>query len=142
MQAERAADIAGRVNTGTTRGSGVPGKGGGLLSGLRRMMSESTERRNKDFAAKQALKKSQQEFDKRAGDTAVPAMLKKAKGGELKKGGKTMKTMKMAKGGSTASKRADGIAVKGKTKGMMPKMAMGGMTVRPGMKKGGKTKAC
>jgi hypothetical protein len=35
---------------------------------------------------------------------------KKAKGGKVKK---------MAKGGSTASKRADGCAVKGKTKGRM-----------------------
>jgi hypothetical protein len=53
----------------------------------------------------------------------------------FKKGGSTKgsdmmyakggKTMKMAKGGS-ASKRADGIAKKGKTKAMMPKMAMGG----------------
>lgn len=134
-----------RMNLGLgPAGSG----GGGPLSFLRRMMSESTENRAKDFAAKQALKKKQQEFDKRAEDTEVPAMLKKAKGGELKKGGKTMmyakggKAMKMAKGGSTASKRADGIAVKGKTKGMMPKMAMGGMAVRPGMKKGGKTKGC
>ncbi len=33
-----------------------------------------------------------------------------------KKGGKVKK---MAKGGSTASKRADGIAIKGKTKGRM-----------------------
>jgi predicted enzyme related to lactoylglutathione lyase len=34
----------------------------------------------------------------------------------LKKGGK-VKAKKMAKGGSTASKRADGCATKGKTKG-------------------------
>jgi hypothetical protein len=127
MQAERGADIAGR-GKGTLKGST---EGGGLLSGLRRMMTRSTANRAKEAADKQALKKSQQEFDKRAGDTEVPAMLKKAKGGELKKGGKTMmyakggKAMKMAKGGS-ASKRADGIAKKGKTKAMMPKMAKGG----------------
>jgi hypothetical protein len=41
----------------------------------------------------------------------------------MKHGGKTMK--KMAAGGS-ASKRADGIAAKGKTKGTMVKMRMGG----------------
>jgi hypothetical protein len=41
--------------------------------------------------------------------------------------------VKMAAGGS-ASKRADGIAVKGKTKGKM--LAMGGMA---GYKSGGKT---
>ena len=35
------------------------------------------------------------------------------------------KSMKMAAGGS-ASKRADGIAAKGKTKGTMVKMRMGG----------------
>ena len=34
----------------------------------------------------------------------------------MKKGG-AVKTKKMAKGGSTASKRADGCAVRGKTKG-------------------------
>jgi hypothetical protein len=34
------------------------------------------------------------------------------------KGGKA-KPKKMAKGGSTASKRADGCAIKGKTKGRM-----------------------
>ena len=36
----------------------------------------------------------------------------------MKKGG-MIKTKKMAKGGSTASKRADGCAVRGKTKGKM-----------------------
>jgi hypothetical protein len=40
-----------------------------------------------------------------------PAMVDTA---NFKKGGKVKK---MAKGGSTASKRADGCAVKGKTKG-------------------------
>lgn len=94
-------------------------------------MLSSQEARRAKFAAEQARKKKQQEFDDIPSTEGVPALLQKAKGGELKKGGKTMKTMKMAKGGSTASKRADGIAVKGKTKGMMPKMA-----------KGGKTKAC
>ena len=44
-------------------------------------------------------------------------------GGMYAKGGETMK--KMAAGGS-ASKRADGIAAKGKTKGTMVKMRMGG----------------
>ena len=36
----------------------------------------------------------------------------------------------------SASKRADGVATKGKTRGMQPKMAKGGMTK---MAKGGKT---
>lgn len=36
---------------------------------------------------------------------------------ELKKKAKGGKVKKMAKGGSTASKRADGCAIKGKTKG-------------------------
>ena len=49
----------------------------------------------------------------------------------VKKGaaGKAMMGMKkggMAKSGSSASKRADGVAHKGKTKGKMVKMRMGG----------------
>ena len=50
-------------------------------------------------------------------------MKKMMGGGMYAKGGETMK--KMAAGGS-ASKRADGIAAKGKTKGTMVKMRMGG----------------
>jgi hypothetical protein len=51
--------------------------------------------------------------------------MKKMMGGGMgyAKGGETMK--KMAAGGS-ASKRADGITAKGKTKGTMIKMRMGG----------------
>jgi hypothetical protein len=41
---------------------------------------------------------------------------KRAPGTTMKRGGKVKK---MAKGGSTASKRADGCATKGKTKGRM-----------------------
>jgi hypothetical protein len=78
---------------------------------------------------KEVLRKAEEENARNR--RGAPPVEKKAKGGELKKGGKTMHKMKMAKGGSTASKRADGIAKKGKTKGMMPKMA-----------KGGKTKGC
>lgn len=44
------------------------------------------------------------------GRQETAAVKKNAKGGKIKK---------MAKGGSTASKRADGIATKGKTKGKM-----------------------
>ena len=47
---------------------------------------------------------------------AIDLVDDKFEGMSLKKGG-TVK--KMAKGGSTASKRADGIAVRGKTKGRM-----------------------
>ena len=42
------------------------------------------------------------------------------------KNGGSVKAKKMAKGG-TASSRADGCAMKGKTKGMMVKMKSGGM---------------
>ena len=58
---------------------------------------------------------------KKVAKTEVKAHEKKMHG--MKKGGMTMK--KMAKGGS-ASSRADGCAVKGKTKGTMVKMAYGG----------------
>jgi hypothetical protein len=78
---------------------------------------------------------------KKSADTMGRAMVKKAGGGKC-----------YAKGGSVASKRADGCAIKGKTKGKM--LAMGGMAGRgmmaedmggpammnmPGYKKGGKT---
>lgn len=49
--------------------------------------------------------------DKRRNDAANAAM---AEENGMKKGGKVKK---MAKGGSTASKRADGCCTKGKTKG-------------------------
>jgi len=45
--------------------------------------------------------------------------------GQGEKRGGLMKTKKMANGGS-ASRRADGVATKGKTKGSMVKMNMGG----------------
>jgi hypothetical protein len=45
----------------------------------------------------------------------APAGTTMRKGGKVKK--KPMAVKKMAKGGSTASKRADGCATKGKTKG-------------------------
>jgi hypothetical protein len=48
----------------------------------------------------------------RAEDAAKDA--EEASAGGMKRGGKVKK---MAKGGSTASKRADGCATKGKTKG-------------------------
>jgi hypothetical protein len=62
---------------------------------------------------------------KKSADTMGRAMVKKAGGGKC-----------YAEGGSvsSASKRADGCATKGKTKGKM--LAMGGMA---GYKRGGKT---
>lgn len=62
---------------------------------------------------------------KKVAKTEVKAHEKKMHG--MKKGGMTCgpATKKMAKGG-TASARADGCAVKGKTKGTMVKMAYGG----------------
>jgi len=55
---------------------------------------------------------------------------------DAKKMAKGGHTKKMAAGGLSAGhKSADGIATKGKTRGMQPKMAKGGMTK---MAKGGK----
>jgi hypothetical protein len=65
----------------------------------------------------------------------------------MKKGGMPMK--KMASGGmaassmgkvKTAAPSKDGVASKGKTKGMMPKMAGNKIGTGPAMKKGGMTK--
>ena len=62
---------------------------------------------------------------KKSADTKGRAMVKKAGGGKCYASGGSV---------SSASKRADGCATKGKTKGKM--MAMGGMA---GYKRGGKT---
>jgi hypothetical protein len=62
---------------------------------------------------------------KKSADTMGRAMVKKAGGGKCYAGGGSV---------SSASKRADGCATKGKTKGKM--LAMGGMA---GYKRGGKT---
>ena len=62
---------------------------------------------------------------KKSADTKGRAMMKKAGGGKCYASGGSV---------SSASKRADGCATKGKTKGKM--MAMGGMA---GYKRGGKT---
>jgi hypothetical protein len=79
---------------------------------------------------KETLRKAEEENAKNREKTRRTPVPRFAKGGMAEKGSDMMyakggKTMKYAKGGS-ASKRADGIAKKGKTKGMMPKMAKGG----------------
>ena len=80
------------------RGLTAVGNALGPVAGMMPMVASDLERRR--------LNK------RRAGpDGGGPAMVK-IEG--MKKGGKVKK---MAKGGSTASKRADGCAVKGKTKG-------------------------
>ena len=70
------------------------GPAGGILSQITRAKRESDaeEREKADFYQRHGFKSD----------------------GSFKKGGKVKK---MAKGGSTASKRADGCATKGKTKG-------------------------
>jgi hypothetical protein len=70
---------------------------------------------------KETLRKAEEENAKNREKTRRTPVPSFKSGGKAEKG----KTMKYAKGGS-ASKRADGIAKKGKTKGMMPKMAKGG----------------
>ena len=59
----------------------------------------------------------------KAGGSVAPSKMGKVAVGKPKMG--------------SASKRADGVAAKGKTKGMMPKMARGGMSM---MARGGMTK--
>jgi hypothetical protein len=71
---------------------------------------------------KEVLRKAEEE---NARNRAKSIGVKKAAGGKTEKG----KTMKYSKGGLAAGhKSADGVAKKGKTKAMMPKMAKGGMT--------------
>jgi len=70
-------------------------------------------------------------FFNKGGDTMAKmnpgfmAMMAKKKAG-AKAGGKAEMPMKKMAGGGSASKRADGVATKGKTKGTMIGMKMGG----------------
>ena len=117
-----------------------------------RKAAEGPENRSAASLQRGAVERANRE---QARESAMP---KRAKGGVMKKATKAGKAMvkksadtmgramvkKYAKGGSI-----DGCATKGKTKGKMVKMAMGGMMAEdmggpammsmPGYKKGGKT---
>jgi hypothetical protein len=98
------------------RGLGAANRVLGPMAGIAPRMAEAAQKRNARRAVVEA------EMGRRAGMRGRPmvedAMLiaEAPAGAMMRKGGK-VKTKKMAKGGSTASKRADGIARKGKTKG-------------------------
>lgn len=98
------------------RGLGAANRVLGPMAGIAPRMAEAAQKRNARRAVVEA------EMERRAGMRGRPmvedAMLiaEAPAGAMMRKGGK-VKTKKMAKGGSTASKRADGIARKGKTKG-------------------------
>ena len=101
---------------GAITGKGVFGKGlakvgnvmgpmGGLMPTLAaRQRNKLLGRKAATAAEAEAVRKA--DFDAKRRAAAGEPMMRK--GGEVKK---------MAKGGSTASKRADGCATKGKTKG-------------------------
>lgn len=94
---------------GAITGKGVLGKGMAAfedatgMGGILPKMAQSARDKNRVQAAELAA--AQDEANTRAKIRAMSGM---KKGGSVKK---------MAKGGSTASKRADGCATKGKTKG-------------------------
>jgi hypothetical protein len=98
------------------RGLGAANRVLGPMAGIASRMAEAAQKRNARRAVVEA------EMERRAGMRGRPmvedAMLiaEAPAGAMMRKGGK-VKTKKMAKGGSTASKRADGCAIKGKTKG-------------------------
>jgi len=112
---------------GALTGKGVFGKGLGAanrvlgpMAGIAPRMAEAAQIRNARRAVMEA------EMERRSGmrgrPTVEDAMLiaEAPAGAMMRKGGKVKaKAKKMAKGGSvsSASKRADGIARKGKTKG-------------------------
>lgn len=100
---------------GAISGKGMFGKGlaklgnaMGPMGGLMPMLAAS--QRKKLLAREEAAT----EGAKMRGGRGRMMMDRSANAQEFKKGGKVKK---MAKGGSTASKRADGCATKGKTKG-------------------------
>ena len=92
------------------RGLGAANRVLGPMAGIAPRMAEAAQNRD----ARRAVMEAEMERRRRARG----ARLGIAEQGEhtktFKKGGKAKK---MAKGGSTASKRADGCAIKGKTKG-------------------------
>jgi hypothetical protein len=100
------------------RGLGAANRVLGPMAGIAPRMAEAAQKRNARRAVVEA------EMERRAGMRGRPmvedAMLiaEAPAGAMMRKGGKVKtKAKKMAKGGSTASKRADGCAIKGKTKG-------------------------
>jgi len=104
---------------GAVTGKGLFGKGFTAIEdatgmgGVFPKMAQAA--RNRDRRQAQDAEMAQREADMRAKGRAIGAKLAPGmQGNMMKKGGKVKK---MAKGGSTASKRADGCATKGKTKG-------------------------
>ena len=108
------------------KGLGAMNKALGPMAGIMPRMAGSAQKKNARRAATAAEIAAMQKADfdaKRAAASGMRArpmveevmMAEEAPAGAMmRKGGKVKK---MAKGGSTASKRADGCATKGKTKG-------------------------
>ena len=90
---------------GSISGQGLFGKVQNALGPAGGILSQITRAKREADAAEQANQQATSDFYKRYGFKSD---------GSFKKGGKVKK---MAKGGSTASKRGDGCATKGKTKG-------------------------
>lgn len=113
---------------GAITGKGLFGKGLGAMNralgpmaGIMPRMADAAQRKNARRAAMEveATRRSGMRGRPTVEDVMMiqeaPAGTMMRKGGKVKK--KPMAAKKMAKGGSTASKRADGCATKGKTKG-------------------------
>ena len=112
---------------GAVTGEGLFGKGLGAMNralgpmaGIAPRMAGAAQQKNARRAVMEA------EMERRSGRRGRPMMAEDAmmiaeapEGTMMRKGGKVKSkpVKKMAKGGSTASKRADGCATKGKTKG-------------------------
>jgi hypothetical protein len=101
-------------------------KSGGGMAESKKMVAKEVAFMKKKGAPKAMVKHEMAEAGMKKG--GMPMVMKDGKkipAFAAKKGGMAMK--KMASGGLTAGhKQADGVAVKGKTKGKMVKMAYGG----------------
>jgi hypothetical protein len=118
----------GKVIDSANRSEGPGYKKGGSTTGITKQLPTSKQMGNLGMAKGDKVKMAPKfgaAMVKKSADTKGRAMVKKAGGGKCYASGGSV---------SSASKRADGCATKGKTKGKM--LAMGGMA---GYKRGGKT---
>ena len=126
--------FAKKVGVPTSVGKEFTKKEGGVMKESKAMMKKEVSFMKKKGAPKSMLKHEMKEAGmKKMAGGGMPMVMKDGKKipafaadgeGKMAKGG--MAKMKAGGGASNASKRADGVAMKGKTKGKL--LAKGGMT--------------
>ena len=100
---------------------GLAGAAGML--GASKMVLDKAKQSKVDSEAEAEMKRESRGVKKPANFDAMQESIQDAKDASARK---KISDMGYAKGGMTASKRADGIATKGKTRGTMVKMNYGG----------------